>query len=142
MPFDFAHGTPSVSRGVQTDSTTGLTSRTASVLSYLGWWVTGLIFWAVERRDAFVRFHAAQATVAFGALTLLILLFGFLGLVMLSFAPRGFTFFIGAAAVVLLASVVLWLLALWQASQGKWWRIPLAARLADVYVRTSPSTSS
>lgn len=124
------------------DSTTGLTSRTASVLSYLGWWVTGLIFWGVERRDPLVRFHAVQATVAFGGLAVVIVVLGFLGLVMLSFAPGGFTFFVGAAAVVWLGSVVLWMIALWQASQGKRWRIPLAAKLADAYSKISASASS
>ena len=127
---------------MQLDSTTGLTTRTASVLSYLGWWVTGLIFWMVERQDALVRFHAVQSTVAFGALALIIAVFAFLGLLMLSFAPGGFTFFVSAAAVVWVASAVLWVIALWQASQGKRWRIPLAAKWADVYARTSPSASS
>ena len=127
---------------MQPESTTGLTSRTASVLSYLGWWVTGLIFWGLERRDALVRFHAVQATVAFGSLALLILALGFLGLLMLSFAPGGFTFFVGAAAVVWLGSVVLWLIALWQASQGKRWRIPLVGHIADGWSRTSPSSLS
>jgi uncharacterized membrane protein len=124
------------------DSTTGLSSRTASVLSYLGWWVTGLIFWGVERRDTLVRFHAVQATVAFGAVAVVIVIFGLLALLTLSFAPGAFTFFLGAAIVVWAAAVVLWLVAIWQASQGKRWRIPLAARLADAYVRTSSSSSS
>src|SRR5918995_7145880 len=119
------------------DSTTGLTSRTASVLSYLGWWVTGLIFWTLERRDTAVRFHAAQATITFGGLALLIIILGLFGLVMLSFAPSGFLFFTGAAFVVWIGSVVLWLVALWQASQGKRWRIPLAANLAEAWSRTS-----
>jgi uncharacterized membrane protein len=127
---------------MHTDSTTGLTSRTASVLSYLGWWVTGLIFWAVERQDAVVRFHAAQATITFGGLALLIVALGVFGLVMLSFAPRGFLFFAGAAFVVWIGSVLLWLVALWQASQGKRWRIPLAADLADSWSRTSRTSSS
>lgn len=124
------------------DSTTGLTSRTASVLSYLGWWVTGLIFWAVERRDAIVRFHAVQATITFGGLALLIVALGVFGLVMLSFAPSGFLFFAVAALVVWAGSVMLWLVALWQASQGKRWRIPLAAGLADAWSRTPSSSSS
>ena len=124
------------------DSTTGLTSRTASVLSYLGWWVTGLIFWAVERRDAVVRFHAAQAMITFGGLALLIIALGLFGLVMLSFAPTGFLFFTAAAFVVWVGSVVLWLVELWQASQGKRWRIPLAADLADSWSRTSRTSSS
>jgi uncharacterized membrane protein len=127
---------------VEADSTTGLTSRTASVLSYLGWWVTGLIFWAIERRDGAVRFHAAQAAITFGGLALLILALGVLGLVMLSVAPRGFLFFTAAALVVWLGSVMLWLVALWQASRGKRWRIPLAANLAEAWTRTPSSSSS
>ena len=119
------------------ESTTGLTSRTASVLTYLGWWVTGLIFWGVERRDPLVRFHALQAAVAFGCLHALVALLVLVGLVMLSFAPGGFTFFVGAAIAVWIASLVLWAIALWQASQGKRWRIPLAARMADKYAGTS-----
>jgi uncharacterized membrane protein len=128
--------------GMQPDSTTGLSSRTASVLSYLGWWVSGLIFWAIEREDALVRFHAAQATITFGGLALLIGVLGLLGLVMLSFAPSGFLFFAGAAFVVWIAGVVLWLIALWQAGQGKRWRIPLAAELADSWSRTSRTSSA
>ncbi len=127
---------------VHAESTTGLTSRTASVLSYLGWWVTGLIFWGVERQDDLVRFHAVQSTVAFGGLALLIGFFALIGLVMLSFAPAGFPIFLGAAFVVWVVSVVLWAVAIWQASQGKRWRIPLAAQLAESLSRTSASSSS
>lgn len=122
--------------GVEPESTTGLTTRTASVLSYLGWWITGLIFWGLERRDPLVRFHAAQATITFGALALLIGLLGLLGLLALSFAPRGFTVLVTAAALVWALGVVLWVVALWQASQGRRWRVPLAARLAESWSRT------
>jgi uncharacterized membrane protein len=116
---------------MESDSTTGLTSKTGSVLSYLGWWVTGLIFWGVERRDPVVRFHAVQSTITFGVLAVLIAVLAFAGLVMLSFAPTGFTFFMGAAFAVWVVSVVLWLVAIWMASQGKPLRIPLAARFAE-----------
>jgi uncharacterized membrane protein len=122
------------------DSSTGLSTRTASVLSYLGWWITGLIFWGLERQDRLVRFHAIQSTVAFGVLGFAIAGFGLTALLMLSYAPAGFTFFVGAAFVLWIASVVLWLVALWQASQGKRWRIPLASRVAEA--RTSASASS
>jgi uncharacterized membrane protein len=113
------------------ESTTGLSTRTASVLAYLGWWVTGLIFWGVERRDDLVRFHAIQSTVAFGGLALVIGCCGAIALLMLSYAPTGFSVFLGLATAVWIASLVLWLLALWKASQGQRWRIPLAARVAD-----------
>jgi uncharacterized membrane protein len=112
------------------------------VLSYLGWWVTGLLFWAIERRDAIVLFHAAQATVAFGALALLMTVLVFLALLMLSFAPAGFTVLMTAAAVVWTAGVVLWLVSLWKASQGERWRIPLAARVAEKATEASARASS
>jgi uncharacterized membrane protein len=120
---------------VQSASSTGLTTRTASVLSYLGWFVTGLIFWSLEREDRLVRFHAIQSTVAFGVLGLAIALAGLAALLMLSFAPGGFTVFMGIAFVLWVVSLVLWLLAIWKASQGVRWRIPLASRLADSWTR-------
>jgi uncharacterized membrane protein len=123
-----------------TDSSTGLSTRTASVLSYLGWWVTGLIFWGLEREDRVVRFHAIQSTVAFGALGLAIVASGLVALLMLSFAPAGFTFFVGTAFALWVASVALWLVALWKASQGKRWRIPLASRVADARISATASS--
>ncbi len=123
-----------------TDSSTGLSTRTASVLSYLGWWVTGLIFWGLERQDRTVLFHAIQSTVAFGVLGFAIAASGLIAVLMLSFAPAGFQFFLGLAFVLWVASLGLWLVALWKASQGKRWRIPLAWRVADA--RTSASASS
>jgi uncharacterized membrane protein len=112
-------------------STTGLTTRTASILAYLGWWVTGLIFWGIEREDQLVRFHAIQSTVAFGALALLVAVASLLGLLMLSYAPAGFTVFFGIAVVGWATGLVLWGVALWKASQGERWRIPLAHRIAE-----------
>jgi len=120
-----------------TASTTGLPTRTASTLAYMGWWVTGLIFWVVERRDELVRFHAAQATIAFGGLALLILACAAFGLLMLTFAPAAFSVFLGAAVIAWTLSVLLWILALWKASHAERWRIPIAARLADRFVKAS-----
>lgn len=36
-------------------------SNTAAALSYVLGLITGLIFWAVRREDAYVRFHAIQS---------------------------------------------------------------------------------
>ena len=68
-------------------TSTGLTPRTAATLAYLSWWVTGLVFWLVERQDRFVRFHAAQAMVAFGAISVMIAAFLGLAGAALSFLP-------------------------------------------------------
>jgi uncharacterized membrane protein len=112
-------------------SSTGLSSRAASVLAYSGWWVTGGIFWWLERRDHRVRLHAAQSVLAFGFIALLIGLFAALAAASLSFLPSMFGFFAGAAALTWAAGVVLWGIAIWKAARGDEWRIPAAGALAE-----------
>jgi uncharacterized membrane protein len=112
-------------------SSTGLPSPTAAALAYSGWWLTGAIFWFLERDDADVRFHAAQATTAFGLIALLILCFGALAAASLSYMPSAFTLFAGAAAVTWMGGVVLWGVTMWKTASGDEWRIPVAADLAE-----------
>jgi uncharacterized membrane protein len=112
-------------------TSTGLPPRTAAALAYLAWWVTGLLFWAVEREDRFVRFHAAQAVIAFGAVAALVALFLALAAASLSFLPSAFVGCLAAAAATWLGGMVLWLVAMWKAAGGDAFRIPLAAQWAD-----------
>ena len=78
-------------------SSLGLPSRTGASLAYSGWWITGAIFWLLEREDPVVRFHAAQSIVVFGITALLVVVFGMLAAASLSFLPSLFGFFVGAA---------------------------------------------
>lgn len=120
---------------VRTESSTGLSPRVAATLAYLGWWVTGVLFWFIERRDPFVRFHAAQACTAFGLVATFILAFLVLAVASLSFVPSAFGPFLWAAAVTWVGGLVLWAAAMWMAGSGRMWRIPLAAELADRVAR-------
>jgi uncharacterized membrane protein len=119
---------------VDPQSSTGLSPRTALLLAYSGWWVTGVLFWLVERRDRVVRFHAAQSMVVFGLSALLTVTFGGLSLMSLSFFPRLFTVFAAIAAVSWTAGTVLWVVMMWSALRGRNWRVPgaevWASRLA------------
>lgn len=116
---------------VTDSSSTGLPSRTAAALAYGGWWLTGALFWVLEQRDAYVRFHAAQSLAAFGLIALLIAALGLLAAVSLSFAPAAFGPLMWAAGLTWIAGVLLWLWAIWKAASGDAWRIPLASQLAD-----------
>jgi uncharacterized membrane protein len=116
-------------------SSTGLPSRTAAALAYGGWWVTGLIFWFLERRDRFARFHAAQAVVAFGAIAALIVFFGFLSLAALSFMPSAFGPLMAVTIFAWVLGVALWTVSVWKAAHGEDWRIPGAAALAERMIR-------
>ena len=112
-------------------SSTGLPARLAIALAYSGWWVTGSIVWFLERRDPVVRFHAAQAVTAFGAITLLILLFSALTALSLSFLPSMFGFFGAAAGATWVLGAVIWATAMWKTASGDKWRIPVAGEWAE-----------
>src|SRR5687767_9527316 len=119
-------------------SSTGLSSRVAAPLAYAGWWITGIIMWLVERRDPYVRFHAAQSIAAFGLVAVLIAAFGMLAVVSLSVLQSAFTPFLWAAALTWAGGILLWLVTMWKAASGEAWRIPVAAELAERMVGSVP----
>lgn len=115
-------------------SSTGLDPRLASVLAYSAWWVTGALFLLVERHDETVRFHAAQAVVVFGVISLLIALSSAAALPLMLVSGQA-----GRAALALsnatwLVGVGLWVLLAVKAWQGQRWSVPglgaVVARLA------------
>jgi uncharacterized membrane protein len=113
------------------NTTIGLPGRVAAPLAYSGWWVTGVLFWFFERRDLYVRFHAAQALVVFGSIALVVTLLAGLAATSLLFMPNAFRFWVWATGLFWCAGLVLWLVAIWQAATGRLWRIPVAAEIAD-----------
>jgi uncharacterized membrane protein len=104
---------------VRGKASTGLKSNVAGLLCYLLFWITGLEFLVVEKKDKFVRFHAIQSIVVFGALTLA---------VALVFIPIiGWIF--GWLSIVLI--VILWILLMTKAYQGKKYKVPIAGKFAE-----------
>jgi uncharacterized membrane protein len=105
----------------------GLSENVAGLLCYLLGWVTGLIFFLIDKRP-FVRFHAAQSIVVFGGLTIIRIVLSML------FISGGLAGFSAGAAILWLVSIVglvLWILLMVKAYQGVKYRVPLAADLAD-----------
>jgi uncharacterized membrane protein len=128
--------TAAAAPGTPRGSSTGLDPSLASALAYLAWWVTGLLFLAIERRDETVRFHAAQAVVVFGAFTLVMATTYGAALALLlagSPTPAARLFFV-ATNLTWRAAAVLWAWLLWSAIRGERWRVPglgwLVERLA------------
>jgi uncharacterized membrane protein len=112
-------------------TSTGLDPKLAVLLSYLGWWITGLVFLAVEHEHAGVRFHAAQSLVLFGGLSGL--MFGLSALALVSFvaAPAAGQALSGVSQMVWLVAAVLWVVLVLKAIRGESWRVPGIALLAD-----------
>ena len=114
-----------------TSSSTGLSPRLGAVLAYVGWCVTGFLLWFVERRDPFVRFHAAQSIVVFGALALLLASLGAAVFASLLMRPEAAPVFLWTLGFTWVAALVVWAFAIWQVARGRAWRVPLASALAD-----------
>jgi uncharacterized membrane protein len=116
---------------VSQSSTTGIDARLAAVLCYSLWWVTGLLFLILERRDRSVRFHAAQSLVLFGGLSFVLAGVGALSAVALLLSNQAYQIVQATGNVVWLGAVVLWLVLVLKAWRGETWRVPLFATLAD-----------
>jgi len=106
-------------------SSTGLDANLAAALCYLLGFITGIVFLAVEKENKFVRFHAAQSTITFAAL--------FVVMVVLGAVP-----FVGwiLSLFLWLATLVLWLILLIKAFQGEWFKLPLVGDVAERQVQS------
>jgi len=105
----------------------GLSENVAGLLCYLLGWVTGLIFYFIDKRP-FVRFHAAQSIVVFGGLMVIRIV---LSMMFVAGGAAGLSVGFGLLWLVSILGVVLWILLMIKAYQGEKFRIPLAADLAD-----------
>jgi len=114
----------------------GLSENAAACLSYVLGWITGIIFYLIDRRP-YVRFHAAQSIVTFGGLHIIRMIiggvFGF-GWFFGSFQHHGFPFIWGPGlALILLISFVgfvLWIVCMIKAYQGERFMVPIAGDVA------------
>ena len=111
-------------------TSTGVDARLASVLCYAGWWVTGLVFLFAERRDANVRFHAAQSLIVFGVLSIALFLCGGASAIAFFVAAQTFQMMQAIGNALWFGAVLLWLFLLVKTWRGETWRVPVAAELA------------
>jgi len=121
---------PSADATGDKSTSTGVDARLASVLCYAGWWVTGLVFLFAERRDATVRFHAAQSLIVFGVLSVALFLCGGASAVAFVVAAQTFQMLQAIGNALWFGAVLLWLFLLVKTWRGETWRVPVAGDLA------------
>ena len=115
---------------------TGLSENGAACLSYSLWWITGIIFYLIDKRP-YVRFHAAQSMVTFGGLhvirSVVAGMFGF-GWFMGGWhrGPNYPMFGVGIAVISLIGLVgfVLWIYCMIKAYQGERFMLPISGEIA------------
>ena len=108
-------------------SSEGLAENVAGLLCYVLGWVTGIIFLLIDKRP-FVRFHAAQSIVVFGALTAFRI---GLGIIMGFGGGIGWGLWAMISMLLGLLGLVLWILLMMKAYQHQLYRVPVAAPIAD-----------
>jgi len=109
-------------------SSTGLDSNIAGLLSYVLGWITGLIFFLLEEKDGYVRYHAMQSIIIFGAVTVVEVALGFFRLI-----PYIDVLFMVLQALVGILAFVLWVVLMVKAYQGVRYKLPWAGELAERY---------
>jgi uncharacterized membrane protein len=114
------YGAPGV-----TGSTMGMDPNIAAGLSYIAGWVTGLIFFLLEKQNRFVRFNAMQSIMLSGAYIVLLIFISILSGVL------PFLWFL--SSLVTLGMFVIWIVLLVMAFQGKYFKLPVIGDYAERY---------
>lgn len=105
---------------------TGLEPNVDGLLCYLVGWITGLIFFLIKPNDKFVRFHAMQSIIVFGAFSVVwCILWVFWWVAPVVTWAFWATLWIG--------EVALWIILMVKAYQGERFKLPVAGNIAEKY---------
>jgi uncharacterized membrane protein len=108
------------------DTSTGLVPNVEGLLCYLGIWVTGLVFFILEQKNNWARFHAAQSLIFFGALAVFSIIIGWIP-------------FIGGPIVAIIWTIgfIFWIVLMVKAYQGERYMLPVVGEIAERMVTTA-----
>ncbi len=98
----------------------GLEENIEGALCYILFFVTGIVFYVLEKDNKFVRFHAMQAILVFLPAWIVVILLGwipFLGWII--------------AGLIALLTVILWLILMLKAYQGEKFKLPVVGDIAE-----------
>jgi len=97
----------------------GMPANIAALLSYLLGFITGIIFYMIEKDNKFVRFHAMQSIITFGALFALNTILAFIPVIGWRLSP-----------IVGVIALILWIILMIKAYQGENFKLPIIGDLA------------
>jgi len=116
----------------ETESSTGMSANVAGLLCYVAGWITGIVFVVLEKKSTFVKFHAWQSIMAFGALTVVQIILSIIsGIAFSTFAFGLWRFMNVLGVLVWVIAVGLWIALIITAGTGKMWKVPLAGDWAE-----------
>jgi len=122
-------------------SSTGLDENVAALLSYIFGWVSGLVFFLIEKDSRLVSFHAMQSllfnvVVAVVAIVLWVVLFVFFLIV--SQVSSALASILGLLSVLVwlvfgVAILAGWILCLLKAFQSQYFKLPVIGNFAEKF---------
>ena len=107
----------------------------AGLICYAGFWVTGIIFLIIEKKNKTVRFHAMQSLVVFGILNII---WGAASNVAGGFAwnPFALPYLLAATAIFVIFFAlwwVLWGVLMYRTYNNRMWKVPAGlGNLAEI----------
>jgi uncharacterized membrane protein len=133
--------TPPSSTGLVPKSSTGLDENLAALLSYIMTWVSGLVFFLIEKDSRLVRFHAMQA-ILLGATAIVGAVILWVAWVVVTLVLSQIADILGTLSGLLiglligvfyLAVVVAWVLCLIKSYQGQFYKLPVLGNFAEKF---------
>jgi len=122
-------------------SSTGLDENVAALLSYIFTWVSGLVFFLIEKDSRLVRFHAMQAILLGASVTVIIIALWILSFILgiifsqisglLGMLVSGITFLLGL--VLFIAVVIAWIMCLIKAYGRQYFKLPIIGNFAEKF---------
>jgi uncharacterized membrane protein len=110
----------------------GLEQNTAGLLCYVLWWASGIYFIKKEKDNRFVRFHAWQSVIVFGAITVVLIIIFILRSTKVHLtAPVISIFLTSINLVILLGAFILWFVLIANAYQERRFKLPWAGNYAE-----------
>ncbi|MBA2861512.1 DUF4870 domain-containing protein [Methanococcus maripaludis] len=97
----------------------GLKDTHTAVLAYLLGFISGIIVLLLEKESSFVKFHAMQSTIAFGAIFVLNIISGYVPMV------GGIL-----SNLLSLIGLIIWIVGMIKAYQGERYRFPIVGDIA------------
>ena len=133
--------TPPSNTGLAPKSSTGLDENIAALLTYIATWVSGLVFFLIEKNSRLVRFHAMQA-ILLGATAIVGAIILWIAWVVVTLVLSQIADILGTLSgliiglligVFYLAVVVAWVMCLIKAYQGQFYKLPLLGNFAEKF---------
>jgi len=120
-----------------------LEENIASVLCYVLVWLTGIIFYFLEKENKTVRFHALQSILTFLPLTIITYALGWIGAPSVAYGGYGYyglpnysvnpgipaLIYLSWAIDVIMA--ILWLILIIKAYKGEKFKLPIVGDIAE-----------